>query len=86
MKDNVIGIIGIGYIKSCELAKELVNTKIVGNTKKLNEIIEEEKSFKITAPEPIEIDNLVISNVKERSVIPPNFYKKRRNWFHTQQS
>ena len=79
MKDNVIGIMGIGYIKSCELAKELVNTKIVGNTKKLNEIIEEEKSFKITAPEPIEIDNLVISNVKERSVIPLNFYKKRKH-------
>lgn len=79
MKDNVISIMGIGYIKSCELAKELVNTKIVGNTKKLNEIIEEEKSFKITAPEPIEIDNLVISNVKERSVIPPNFYKKRKH-------
>ena len=79
MKDNVIGIMGIGYIKACELAKELVNTKIVGNTKKLNEIIEEEKSFKITAPEPIEIDNLVISNVKERSVIPPNFYKKRKH-------
>ena len=78
MKDNVIGIMGIGYIKSCELAKELVNTKIVGNTKKLNEIIEEEKSFKITAPEPIEIDNLVILNVKERSVIPPNFYKKKK--------
>ena len=48
------------------------------NTKKLNEIIEEEKSFKITAPEPIEIDNLVILNVKERSVIPPNFYKKKK--------
>ena len=79
MKDNVIGIMGIGYVKSCELVKELVNTKIVGNTKKLNEIIEEEKSFKITAPEPIEIDNLVISNVKERSVIPPNFYKKRKH-------
>ena len=78
MKDSVIGIMGIGYVKSCELAKELVNTKIVGNTKKLNEIIEEEKSFKITAPEPIEIDNLVISNVKERSVIPPNFYKKKK--------
>ena len=78
MKDNVIGIMGIGYVKSCELAKELVNTKIVGNTKKLNEIIEEEKSFKITAPELIEIDNLVISNVKERSVIPPNFYKKKK--------
>ena len=78
MKDNVIGIMGIGYIKSCELAEELVNTKIVGNTKKLNEIIEEEKSFKITAPEPIKIDDLVISNVKERSVIPPNFYKKKK--------
>ena len=78
MRDNVIGIMGIGYVKSCELAKELVNTKIVGNTKKLNEIIEEEKSFKITAPEPIEIDNLVILNVKERSVIPPNFYKKKK--------
>ena len=79
MRDDVIYIIGIDYVKSCELAKELVNTKIVGNTKKLNEIIEEEKSFKITAPEPIEIDNLVISNVKERSVIPPNFYKKRKH-------
>lgn len=78
MKDNVIGIMGIGYIKSCELAKELVNTKIVGNTKKLNEIIEEEKSFKITAPTPIEIDDLVISNIKERSVIPPDFYKKKK--------
>ena len=78
MKDNVIGIMGIGYVKSCELAKELVNTKIVGNTKKLNEIIEEEKSFKITAPEPIEMGDLVISNVKERSVIPPNFYKKKK--------
>ena len=33
MKDNIIGIMGIGYVKSCELAKELVNTKIVGNTK-----------------------------------------------------
>ena len=65
--------------ETAKLAKELVNTKIVGNTKKLNEIIEEEKSFKITAPEPIEIDNLVISNVKERSVIPPNFYKKRKH-------
>ena len=78
MKDNVIGIMGIGYIKSCELAEELVNTKTIGNTKKLSEIIEEEKSFKITAPEPIEIDKLVISNVKERSVIPPNFYKKKK--------
>ena len=79
MKDNVIGIMGIGYIKSCELAKELVNTKIVGNTKKLSEIIEEEKSLKITAPTPIEINDLVILNIKERGVIPPNFYKKRRN-------
>ena len=79
MKDNVIGIMGIGYIKSCELAKELVNTKIVGNTKKLSEIIEEEKSLKITALTPIEINDLVILNIKERGVIPPNFYKKRRN-------
>ena len=79
MKDNVIGIMGIGYIKSCELAKELVNTKIVGNTKKLSEIVEEEKSFKITAPEPIKIDDLVISNVKERGIIPLNFYKKRKH-------
>lgn len=73
MKEQLISF------ETAKLAKELVNTKIVGNTKKLNEIIEEEKSFKITAPELIEIDNLVISNVKERSVIPPNFYKKRRN-------
>ena len=65
--------------ETAKLAKELVNTKIVGNTKKLSEIIEEEKSFKITAPEPIKIDDLVISNVKERGVIPPNFYKKKRN-------
>ena len=79
MKDNVIGIMGIGYIKSCELAEELVNTKTIGNTKKLNEIIEEEKSFKITAPEPIKIDDLAISNVKERGIIPPNFYKKRKH-------
>ena len=79
MKDNVIGIMGIGYIKSCELAKELVNTKTIGNTKKLSEIIEEEKSLKITAPTPIEINDLVILNIKERGVIPPNFYKKRRN-------
>ena len=78
MKDNVIGIIGIGYTKSCELVKELVNTKTIGNTKKLSEIIEEEKSLKITAPTPIEIDDLVISNIKERSVIPPNFYKKKK--------
>ena len=35
MKDNVIGIMGIGYIKSCELAEELVNTKTIGNTKKI---------------------------------------------------
>ena len=79
MKDNVIGIMGIGYVKSCELAEELVNTKTIGNTKKLNEIIEEEKSFKITAPEPIKIDDLAISNVKERGIIPPNFYKKRKH-------
>ena len=79
MKDNVIGIMGIGYVKSCEHAKELVNTKIVGNTKKLSEIVEEEKSFKITAPEPIKIDDLVISNVKERGIIPLNFYKKRKH-------
>ena len=78
MKDNIIGIMGIGYVKSCGLAKELVNTKIVGNTKKLSEIIEEEKSFKITAPKPIEIGDLVISNIKERGVIPPNFYKKKK--------
>ena len=35
-------------------------------------------SFKITAPKPIEIGDLVILNVKERSVIPPNFYKKKK--------
>ena len=63
MKDNVIGIMGTGYVKSCEPAKELVNTK------KLSEIVEEEKSFKITAPEPIKIDDLVISNVKERGIV-----------------
>ena len=79
MKDNIIGIMGIGYIKSCELAEELVNTKTIGNTKKLSEIIEEEKSLKITALTPIEINDLVILNIKERGVIPPNFYKKRRN-------
>ena len=79
MKDNVIGIMGIGYIKSCELAEELVNTKTIGNAKKLSEIIEEEKSLKITALTPIEINDLVILNIKERGVIPPNFYKKRRN-------
>ena len=75
MKDNVIGIMGIGYIKSCELAKELVNTK------KLNGIVEEDKSesVKLISPEPIKIDDLVISNVKERSVIPLNFYKKRKH-------
>ena len=78
MKDNVIGIIGIDYTKSYELTKELVNTKTISNTKKLSEIIGEEKSLKITAPTPIEIDDLIISNVKERSVIPPNFYKKKK--------
>ena len=64
--------------ETAKLAKELVNTKIVGNTKKLSEIIEEENSFKITAPKPIEIGDLVISNIKERGVIPPNFYKKKK--------
>ena len=46
--------------------------------KSLNEIIEEEKSFKITRlPEVQELPNIIINDKGNRSVIPKDFYKKK---------
>ena len=46
--------------------------------KSLNEIIEEEKSFKITRlPEVQELPN-IINDKGNRSVIPKDFYKKNK--------
>ena len=46
--------------------------------KSLNEIIEEEKSFKITRlPEVQELPNIIIIDKGNRSVIPKDFYKKK---------
>ena len=48
--------------------------------KLLNEIIEEEKSFKITRlPEVQELPNIIINDKGNKSVIPKNFYKKNKN-------
>ena len=47
--------------------------------KSLNEIIEEEKSFKITRlPEVQELPNIIINDKGNRSVIPKDFYKKNK--------
>ena len=47
--------------------------------KSLNEIIEEEKSFKITRlPEVQELPNIIINDKGNKSVIPKNFYKKNK--------
>jgi len=44
--------------------------------KSLNEIIEEEKSFKITRlPEVQELPNIIINDKGNKSVIPKNFSK-----------
>ena len=56
-------LLRVNHLKQHNISKDLeekIVAYIVGNTKKLNEIIEEEKSFKITAPEPIEINDLVL--------------------------
>ena len=54
-------------------------TNIKPVTKTLDEIIEEEKSFKITRfPEVPELPKYVIDDRVNRSVIPKDFYKKNK--------
>ena len=49
------------------------------NYKSLNEIIDEQKSFKITRlPEVKELPNIIINDKGNRSVIPKDFYKKNK--------
>ena len=51
---------------------------VFGKTKTINEIVKEEQSLKITAPH--RFDDLDIKTLlrNERSVIPPDFYNKRK--------
>lgn len=54
-------------------------TNIKPITKTLDEIIEEEKSFKVTRfPKVTEIPNCIIDDRGERGVIPKDFYKKNK--------
>lgn len=66
MSNTIIGVIA-----------QVTNIKPVTNT--LDEIIEEEKSFKITRfPEVTELPKYVIDDRGNRSVIPKDFYKKNK--------
>ena len=51
---------------------------VFGKTKTINEIVKEEQSLKITAPHRFEELDIKTLLRNERSVIPPDFYNKRK--------
>ena len=69
-----IGVIGI-------LGHEKVNSLITEfeKAKTIDEIIKEEKAIKITALHKFEELDIKTLLRNERSVIPPDFYNKRKN-------
>ena len=51
---------------------------VFGKTKTINQIVKEEQSLKITAPHRFEELDVKTLLRNERSVIPPDFYNKRK--------
>ena len=51
---------------------------VFGKTKTINEIVKEEQSLKITAPHRFEELDIKTLLRNERSVMPPDFYNKRK--------
>ena len=51
---------------------------VFGKTKTINEIVKEEQSLKITAPHRFEELDVKTLLRNERSVMPPDFYNKRK--------
>ena len=74
-----IGLVGIlGHEEIEKIVTEFEKENIPLKPKKIDEIIKEERAIKITAPhrfEELDIKTLLRS---ERSVIPPDFYNKRK--------
>ena len=80
MKNNkkigTIGILGLEKVNSLTTEFEKENTFL--KPKMIDKLVKEERAIKITAPhrfEELDIKTLLRS---ERSVIPPDFYNKRK--------
>ena len=82
MKNNKkIGLVGIlGHDEIEKVASELEQENISVKPKTIDEIIKEEESIKITMPYRTNSYDLDIKTLlrNERSVIPPDFYNKRK--------
>ena len=77
-----IGLVGIlGHEKVNSLITEFKKENIPLKPKTIDEIIKEEESIKITVPYRTHSYDLDIKTLlrNERSVIPPDFYNKRKN-------
>lgn len=81
-KIGVVGILGHDEIE--KIASELRQENVTVKPKTIDEIIKEEEAIKITMPYRINSYDLDIDlDIKtllryERSVIPPDFYNKRK--------
>ena len=77
-KIGVVGILGQDEIK--KIVSELEQENVTVKPKTIDEIIKEEESIKITMPYRTNSYDLDIKTLlrNERSVIPPDFYNKRK--------
>ena len=70
---GILGHEGVGGVVT-EFEKENIPLK----PKRIDEIVREEQSLKITAPHRFEELDIKTLLRNERSVIPPDFYNKRK--------
>ena len=70
-KIGVVGILGHEKVNSLVTQFEKVKT--------IDEVMKEERAIKITAPHRFEELDIKTLLRNERSVIPPDFYNKRKN-------
>ena len=77
-KIGLVGILGQDEIE--KIASELEQENVTVKPKTIDEIIKEEESIKITMPYRTNSYDLDIKTLlrNERSVIPPDFYNKRK--------
>ena len=77
-KIGVVGILGHDEIE--KIASEFRKVNVPLKPKKIDEIVKEEESIKITMPYRTHSYDLDIKTLlrNERSVIPPDFYNKRK--------
>ena len=75
-KIGLVGILEQDEIK--KIVSELEQENVTVKHKTIDEIIKEERAIKITAPHRFEELDIKTLLRNERSVIPPDFYNKRK--------